>query len=102
MQNPDHGLFGGPPPNSPGGAGPGYPGYPGSGPGNPERHSVLSWVLLVAALAVGAVLVVGLAFWALGLVFSVAGVLLRVALVVAVAAFVWRRVTRGRGRRYDY
>jgi hypothetical protein len=92
MQNPDHGLFGGPPPNSPGGAGPGYP----------ERHSVLSWVLLVAALAVGAVVVVGLALWALGLVFSVAGVLVRVALVVAVAALVWRRVTRGRWRRSDY
>ena len=91
MQNPDHGLFGGPAPHRPG-AGSGYPG----------GHSALSLVLLVVAVVVGAILAVGLVFWALGLVFSVAGLLFRVALVVAVAALVWRRITRGRSRRYEY
>jgi hypothetical protein len=91
MQNSGHGAFGGASP---------YP--PGGRPDDASKPSLLSLVLLLAALIIGAVILVGVAFWALGLVFSVAGLLLRVALVVAVAALVWRRVVRGRSRRYDY
>ena len=90
MQNTDHGNFGG------------GPRPPGGRRGEDRGPSSLSLVLLVGALIVGAVILVGVLFWALGLVFSVAGLLLRVALVVAVAAFVWKRVIRGRSRRYDY
>ena len=90
MRDADYGPYGG-------------PSTPDRGVGHdPDRPGLLSLVLLVAAIVVGAVIAVGLVLWALGLVFSVAGVLVRVALVVAVAALVWRRVTRGRSRRYDY
>ena len=65
----------------------------------PQSHSVLSLIILVCLVAVAAAVGLGLAFWALGFVFHVAGLLLRIALVTAVIAFVWRRVVRGRCRR---
>jgi hypothetical protein len=74
---------------------------PPPGPDEP-RHSVLSLVLLIVAVGVAAALALGLLFWAFGFLFSFAAVLLRVALIVAVAAFIWKRITRGRSRKYDY
>jgi len=69
-------------------------------PGDPQPgHSVLSLVILVCLVAGAAVVGLGLAFWALGFVFHAAGLLLRIALITAVVAFVWRRVVRGRFRR---
>lgn len=53
---------------------------------------VLIWVAI--ALVVGFALSSGL--WALGWLFHLVGFLVRVALVTAVVALVWRRVTRGR------
>ena len=68
----------------------------------PHRNSTLSLVLLIIAVAVGAIVVLGLAFIALGVLFHLAGFLIRLALVVAVVAFVWRMVTRGRNHRHHY
>jgi hypothetical protein len=68
----------------------------------PPGHSVLSLVLLIVAVGIVAAVGLGLVFWAFGFLFSIAALLFRVALVVAVAAFVWRRITRGRSRKYDY
>jgi hypothetical protein len=65
-------------------------------------HSILSLVLLIAAVVVTAIVGLTVAFWALGFLFDIAGLVLRVALLAAVAAFVWRRVVRGRPRKYDY
>jgi hypothetical protein len=73
--------------------------FESQGPGeSPQNHSVLSLVILVCLVAVAAVVGLGLAFWALGFVFHVAGWLLRIALFTAVIAFVWRRVVHGRSR----
>jgi putative flippase GtrA len=63
-------------------------------PGAPRRHSVLSLVLLIVGVAVAAALGLSLAFWAFGFLFHILGFVLRIALVVAVAAFVWKRVMR--------
>jgi putative flippase GtrA len=53
----------------------------------PQKHSTLAVVAIVG---------LGVAFWALGFLFHLAGWILRVAVLAAVAAFVWRRVTRHR------
>ena len=74
----------------------------GPHPDGDGHRSAFSLVLLIVSGVVAASLGLALVFWVLGLFFSVAALLLRVALVVAVAAFVWRRVTRGRSRKYDY
>jgi len=66
--------------------------------GSPQRHSVLSLVIIICGVAVVAALGLGLAFWVLGLLFSVAGLILRIALITAAVAFVWRRVVHGRCR----
>jgi uncharacterized transporter YbjL len=68
----------------------------------PPRHSVLSLVLLIVAVGIVAAVGLGLVFWAFGFLFHVASLLLKVALIVAVAALVWKRITRGRSRKYDY
>jgi hypothetical protein len=66
--------------------------------GRPGR-GMFGTVLMIVAIAIGAMLLLGTAFWAIGLVFHLFGWILKVALLAAVAAFVWRRVTRGRGHR---
>jgi hypothetical protein len=74
--------------------------FEGSGPGDSQPgHSVLSLIILICLVAGAAVIGLGLVFWALGFAFHVAGLLLRIALVTAVVAFVWRRVVHGRSRR---
>jgi hypothetical protein len=60
-------------------------------------HTVVKWT----AIALIAMLALGTATWAFGLLFHLAALLLRVALVTAVVAFVWRRITRRRPRSYD-
>jgi len=69
---------------------------------DPDEHrgrSIFSLIVMGAVVAVGAVLVLGAAFWVLGLVFHLAGWIIKVAILAAVAALVWRRVTRGRSQR---
>jgi membrane protein implicated in regulation of membrane protease activity len=69
-------------------------------PGEPPRnHSVLSLIILICLVAGAAVIGLGLLFWVLGFAFHVAGLLLRIAIITAVVAFIWRRVVHGRSRR---
>jgi uncharacterized BrkB/YihY/UPF0761 family membrane protein len=68
----------------------------GSEEEEPRRHSVFSLVALIAVIAVVAVLALGLIFLILGTLFSIAAALVKVAIFVAVAAFVWRWVMRRR------
>jgi hypothetical protein len=78
-----------------------YDPYPrGSGGGDPSAgwcrpgRGVVRTALMWAALALVVFLAFGTAMWALGLVFHLLGLLLRIALITAVVALVWRRVTR--------
>lgn len=86
MHNYDFGAFGGY----------GQHGPYGEPEGAPRRHSVFSLVVTIIVVAVGAAIVLGLLFWTLGLVFSIAGWIIRIAILAAVAALVWRRLTRHR------
>ena len=69
--------------------------------GGPRPHGILRTVLIWAAVAVAAILLFGTAVWAVGLLFHLAELLLKVALVTAVVALVWRRITRRQHRNYD-
>jgi hypothetical protein len=71
---------------------------PGGEPeGDPrQKHSTFSLIVMIAVVAVLAILGLGIAFWLLGFLFHLAGWILRVAVLAAVAAFVWRRITRRR------
>ena len=64
-------------------------------------YRFLRTVLMWTAIAVVAMLALGTAAWVFGLVFHLLGLLVRVALVTAVVAFVWRRITRRHQRNYD-
>jgi hypothetical protein len=55
-------------------------------------------VLSIVVVALAALLVLGAGFWLLGIVFGMLGWIVRIALLAAVAAFVWRLVTRRRAR----
>ena len=79
----------------PSGAGPTYRGF-GGDDNDPRRHSVFSLIALIAVVAVVAALVLGLVFLIIGTLFSLAGAILKVAILVGIAALVWRRVTRHR------
>lgn len=68
----------------------------------PNRHcrGIVRTVLMWAAIVVLAMLAFGAVTWVFGVVFHLAALLLKIALVTAVIALVWRRVTR-RGRPHD-
>jgi hypothetical protein len=71
------------------------------GPGEPEsdgphKHSTFSLIVMIAVVAVVAIVGLGVAFWLLGFLFHLAGWILKVAILAAVAAFIWRRITRHR------
>jgi hypothetical protein len=70
----------------------------GGNPDGPHHYSTLSLVLLVVGVAVAAALGLGIVFWALGFLFHLAGWIIKIAILAAVAAFVWRRITCRRGR----
>ncbi len=74
----------------------GSPKDPGDKPGG---NSALSLILLIAVVVVVAVVGLGLAFWVLGTLFHFAGFIVRIALVTAVVALVWRRIAGRRSRR---
>jgi hypothetical protein len=70
-----------------------------SGYGDPEpprrpQHSTFSLIAMIVVIAVAATVGLTVAFWALGFLFHLAGWILRVAVLAAVAAYVWRRVNR--------
>lgn len=62
----------------------------------PGHRSTFSLIALIAVVAVLAVLVLGLVLLVLGFVASLAGALIKIAILAAVAAFIWKRVTRCR------
>ena len=66
---------------------------------NRGGHGVFRTVAMWVGIAVVAMILFSSAMWALGLVFHIFGLLVRVALVTAVVALVWRRITR---RRHTY
>ncbi|HVA75534.1 MAG TPA: hypothetical protein VNF71_13330 [Acidimicrobiales bacterium] len=61
---------------------------------DPERHSAFSLIALIAVVAVLAVMALGLVFLVLGFVASIAGAILKIVILAAVAAFIWKRVMR--------
>lgn len=62
----------------------------------PGHRSAFSLMALIAVVAVLAVLVLGLVLLVLGFVASLAGTLLKIVILAAVAAFIWKRVMRCR------
>ena len=62
----------------------------------PRKQSTFSLIVMIAVVAVLAIIGLGIAFWVLGFLFHIAGWILKVAVLAAVAAFIWRRVTRHR------
>jgi len=72
----------------------------GSDEEEPKRHSMFSLIALIAVIAVAAALALGLVFLILGTLFSIAGAILKVAILAAIAALVWRRVMRRRHSRH--
>jgi hypothetical protein len=76
---------------SSGGAHQGSHGGEESGASRRSMFSLIVMIVVVAVLAIGAL---GIAFWAVGFLFHIAGWILRVAVLAAVAAFVWRWVNR--------
>ena len=76
----------------------GYTTDSGPAPECRRRPGLLRMVLIGIAIAIAASFVFGALFWMLGLALHLVGLLIRVALVTAVVAFVWRRVTARSGR----
>jgi hypothetical protein len=80
---------------------PPYQNYGGPWPSRCHGRGVVLTALKWGAIAVLALLAFGAVTWAFGLVFSLIGLIFKVALVTAVVAFVWRRVARRNHRSYD-
>lgn len=76
----------------PAGGSSGGPDYEGRG-----LLSVLKLVALIVGIGFIAALVIGFSFWALGWVFGLAFLLLRIAFFVWLGTFIWRRVVHRRG-----
>jgi hypothetical protein len=64
--------------------------------GGTRKQSVFSLVVMIAVVAIIAVLALAAVFWVLGLLFHIAGLIVKVAILAAVAAVVWRWVSRHR------
>ena len=60
----------------------------------PRRNSMFSLIVMIVVIAVIAAVALTITFWALGFLFHLAGWILKIAVLAAVAAFVWRRVNR--------
>jgi hypothetical protein len=73
--------------------------YQGGSPRH-QGHGIVRTALMWAAIAVLAMLAFGAVTWAFGMVFHLVALLFKVALVTALVAFVWTRVTR-RHRRHE-
>jgi hypothetical protein len=64
-----------------------------------RKHSLLSLVVVIACSIVAFSLAIGVLFWTVGVMFHMLGWLIRLALIVGVAAFVWRLVVGRSDRR---
>ena len=80
---------------------PPYGDYPWGGRHRGRRHGIVRTAAMWVLIALAVILAFGTVAWALGLVFHLAVFLLKIALVTAVVAFVWRRIVRRRPRSYD-
>ena len=60
----------------------------------PHKNSTFSLIVMIVVVAVIGVFALSVAFWVMGLLFHLAGWILRIAVLAAVAAFVWHRVSR--------
>lgn len=60
----------------------------------PPHRSPFALACTIAFVAVAAVVGLGVLFWALGFVFAMLGWILRIAILAAVGAFVWHRLSR--------
>jgi hypothetical protein len=67
----------------------------------PRPRSIVRTALVWGAIAIVAMMVFGTGIWAIGLIFHLIGLLFQIALITAVAAFVWRWVTRRNHRSYN-
>jgi hypothetical protein len=63
-----------------------------------RKHSLLSLMLVIVCSVVAFSLAIGVVFWTIGVVFHLFAFLFRVAIVVGVAALVWRLVAGRRAR----
>lgn len=65
-------------------------------PDNDDRHknSIFSLIVMIVVVAVVGAVALSVMFWAMGFLFHMAGWILRIAILAAVAAFVWRRINR--------
>lgn len=70
-------------------------GYPGGGAPDPGPYRPSLFRMVVAAVLIGVVASVlfGSALWAIGVVFHIVGVVVRLAILAALGTFIWRRVT---------
>jgi hypothetical protein len=62
----------------------------------PRQNSIFSLIVMIVVIAIIAAVLLGVAFMVLGFLFHIAGWILKIAILAAVAAFVWRRITRRR------
>lgn len=74
--------------------------YPDGGGSDPRPYRPSLFRMVVAAVLIGVVASVlfGSALWAIGVVFHIVGLAIRLALLVALGTFIWRRVTHGHHR----
>lgn len=83
-----------------------YEPHPGAGhpPGTapepgPGRPSLFRMIVAAVLIGIVASLLFGSALWAVGLVFHIVGFVIRLAILAAVATFIWRRVIHRHWRR---
>ena len=59
-----------------------------------HQNSIFSLIVMIVVVAIIGAVALSVTFWALGFLFHLAGWILRIAVLAAVAAFVWRKVNR--------
>ena len=64
----------------------------------PHQNSIFSLIVMIVVVAVIGAVALSVMFWAMGFLFHLAGWILRIAILAAVAAFVWRKVNRRRSQ----
>jgi hypothetical protein len=62
--------------------------------GGRHQNSIFSLIVMIVVIAVLGAIALGIVFWAMGFLFHMAGWILRIAILAAVAAFVWRKINR--------
>ncbi len=74
----------------------GHSSYTGPENDAPSKNSMFSLIVMIVIVAVIGAVALSVAFWAVGFLFHLAGWILRIAILAAVAAFVWRRINHRR------